>query len=84
MKNDLFIRVSLIVVAILLALNLLVQLSKTSSSAYAAGTTQYKVVLYNWQNNASGATATEQILNKYAKEGWEFMMPMGEFIVFKK
>jgi len=70
---------ALLVIAIgLLVLNLIVSLIQSSSSSYAAGTIQYKLVQDPIQSD------WERTLNRYGKEGWELIQIHGGIFVFKK
>ncbi len=77
MKRDLFIRVSLVAMGVLLALNLIVSLLATSSCSYAARRTEYKVAAMGKEIAKGAKTEAEAIemleawFNKYGKEGWE-------------
>ena len=70
MKNDSFIRVLLIVIVFLLALNLILPRVAHPLVSYAADPAEYKVdrigVLFDLKTND-----LEKMLNKYSKEGWE-------------
>ncbi|MBI5181670.1 MAG: DUF4177 domain-containing protein [Nitrospirae bacterium] len=82
MKRDLFNKVLLGIVAVLLLLNFMVSFLRTPSSAYAAKTVQYKYVRTQWPGNPE---KFEAMLNKYGKDGWELVADseMSGFI-FKK
>ena len=72
MKSGLFIRNILIVIAILLALNIILPLLSHSPTSYAASSIQYKVDKCG--AGAVGVLKTEdleKLLNEYSKEGWE-------------
>jgi len=76
MKGDLFVRMSLIIIVVLLALNLILPILLSSAPSYAAKKIEYKVI-----NLSSGPpydidklqVQVENIFNEYGKEGWEFV-----------
>jgi hypothetical protein len=84
MKRDLFNKVLLVVVSVLLLLNLMVSFLRTPSTAYAAKTVQYKVEPNGWQDFKKSGEL-EAMLNKYGKEGWELVDSNSVYgFIFKK
>ena len=82
MKKNLFIKVILLVIASLLAINLIV-LFVSPSTTHAAGRIQYKVVAYEGYEDAQ---QMESLLNTFANDGWELVTlePMLRSFIFKK
>jgi len=68
MKGDLFIRISLIIIVVLLALNIVLPILSNPIPSYAARSIQYKVF-----KKAAIVVDIEEILNEYGKEGWELI-----------
>ena len=68
MKGDLFIRISLIIIVVLLALNIVMPILSNPMPSYAARSIQYKVF-----EKAARVGDIEEILNEYGKEGWELI-----------
>ena len=68
MKGDLFIRISLIIIVVLLALNIILPILSNSTFSYAARVIQYKV-----SQMARETEDIEKILNEYGKESWELV-----------
>jgi hypothetical protein len=83
MKKNLFIKVILLVIASLLAINLIV-LFVSPSTTHAAGRIQYKVVAYvGYEDDAQ---QMESLLNTFANDGWELVTlePVFGSFIFKK
>jgi len=83
MKKNLFIKVILLVIASLLAINLIV-LFVSPSATHAAGRIQYKVVAYvGYEDDAQ---QMESLLNTFANDGWELVTlePVFGSFIFKK
>jgi len=68
MKSDLFIKISLIIIVVLFALNTILPILSSPAPSYAARSIQYKVF-----EKATGVGDIEEILNEYGKEGWELI-----------
>jgi hypothetical protein len=92
MKNDSFIRILLIVIAVLLGLNVILPRVTHPAVSFAKNSTEYKVdrigVLFDLKTND-----LEKMLNKYSKEGWEpidinYVLTQNKgliaYVVFKK
>jgi len=83
MKKNLFIKVMLLVIASLLAINL-IMFFVVPSSTDAAARIQYKAVDIG---NLFDAEKIESLLNSYAEDGWELVaieqMQVGCFIFMK-
>jgi len=71
MKSGLFIRNLLIVIAILLALNIILPLLSNPATSYAAKNIEYKVITFG--PTKPNAAQTEILFNEFGKEGWEFI-----------
>lgn len=90
MKNDLFIKKLLLVIACLMALNILLTVFYHSPDSYAAKNFEYKVVGYYDIFLTSGGTINrdllEESLNEYNKEGWElaFHLDLSKTFVFRR
>ena len=69
MKRDLFIRVSLAAVGILLALNLMMSIFAAPPASHAAKTIEYKVVPI-----PDSSLDRQGVLDKHGKEGWELVV----------
>jgi hypothetical protein len=90
MKSGLFIRNLLIVIAILLALNIILPLLSNPATSYAAKNIEYKVIRihdipYDPQIGYL-AEPTEKLFNEYGKEGWELipMISASNLVIFKR
>ena len=83
MKKNFFIKVILLVIASLLAINLIV-LFVSPSATHAAGRIQYKVVAYSAHYN--DVQQMESLLNAFANDGWELITlePVFGSFIFKK
>ena len=83
-KFGLFNRVSLILIILLLALNIILLLPSSRAPSYAAKSIQYKVIR---GEKVSGKKENfEKLFNEYGKEGWEFItfdLQWG-FYIFKR
>lgn len=98
MKYDLFTRISLIIIMVLLALNLILPLSLLSPvPSYAARSIQYKVAFCEYPKHDrvddrdiyERNVLLEKLLNEYGKEGWELIGekvwgPFGSTVIFKR
>ena len=87
MKSGLFIRNLLIVIAILLALNIILPLLSNPATSYAAKNIEYKVIRSNVlpdDHAGSLAEPIEKLFNEYGKEGWEYIETMGSYTIFKR
>jgi hypothetical protein len=72
MKIDLFARALLIIVATLLALNMMLPMLSNSDISYAANSVQYKVDSVDLGKvGVLKTSGLEKLLNEYSKEGWE-------------
>lgn len=79
MKQGRFLKVSLLILAVLLMLNLIVSLGKMTTISYAVKNVQYKVVPVRYsQANLQSA------LDKYSNEGWELATHYSDILIFKK
>ena len=84
MKSDLFVRMLLIIIVVLLALNLILPILLSPAPSYAAKNIQYKVI--NSEKVSRDKENFEKLFNEYGKEGWEFVafdMAWG-FYIFKR
>ena len=84
MKGDLFIKTSLIIIVVLLALNIILPILSSPVPSYAAKNIQYKVI--NSEKVSRDKENFEKLFNEYGKEGWEFVafdMAWG-FYIFKR
>jgi hypothetical protein len=70
MKFDLFTKISLIIIVVLLALNIILPILSSPAPSYAAKSIQYKVIDYAKVPNKENF---EKLFNEYGKEGWEFV-----------
>jgi len=71
MKFDLFTKISLIIIVVLLALNIILPLLSSPAPSYAAKNIQYKVI--NSEKVSRDKENFEKLFNEYGKEGWEFV-----------
>lgn len=71
MKFDLFTKISLIIIVVLLALNIILPILSSPAPSYAAKNIQYKVIDYHAK--IPNKENVEKLLNEYGKEGWEFV-----------
>jgi hypothetical protein len=72
MKSDSFIRILLILIATLLALNIIIPMLSIPEISYAANSMQYKVDSVDLGKVGILKTSgLEKLLNEYSKEGWE-------------
>ena len=81
MKFDLFTKISLIIIVVLLALNIILPILSSPTPSYAAKNIQYKVINYE---EAGGKESFEKLLNEYGKEGWELIGLELKWYVFKR
>ena len=84
MKFDLFTKISLIIIVVLLALNIILPILSSPTPSYAAKNIQYKVI--NSGKVSRDKENFEKLFNEYGKEGWEFIafdMAWG-FYIFKR
>ena len=84
MKFDLFTKISLIIIVVLLALNIILPILSSPAPSYAAKNIQYKVI--NSEKVSRDKENFEKLFNEYGKEGWEFVafdMAWG-FYIFKR
>lgn len=84
MKFDLFTKISLIIIVVLLALNIILPILSSPVPSYAAKNIQYKVI--NSEKVSRDKENFEKLFNEYGKEGWEFVafdMAWG-FYIFKR
>jgi len=84
MKCDLFIKISLIMIVVLLALNIILPILSSPAISYAAKNIQYKVI--SFAETSADKENFEKLFNEYGKEGWEFIaceLQRG-FYVFKR
>ena len=70
MKFDLFTKISLIIIVVLLALNIILPILSNPVPSYAAKNIQYKVIDYPKDKNKENF---EKLFNEYGKEDWEFV-----------
>ena len=86
MKSNVFIRILLAAVAVLLSLNLMVSLLQTPKS-YAANTIEYKVMKYfSGKSRPSMQIQMQAVLDKAGAEGLELVTLDGRnhLLIFKK
>ena len=84
MKFDLFTKISLIIIIVLLALNIIMPILSSPTPSYAAKNIQYKVV--NSEGVPYEKESFEMLFNEYGKKSWEFVafeMARG-FYIFKR
>lgn len=83
MKKNLFIKVTLLVIVSLLAINL-IWLFVLPSATHATDRIQYKVVTY--MGHEDDAQQMESLLNTFANDGWELVTlePVFGSFIFKK
>jgi len=86
MKNDLFIKKLLLVIACLLALNILLTVFYHSPDSFAAKNIEYKIVDYYDIFLTDRIDLLEESLNEYSKEGWELthMDLSATIMIFKR
>ena len=95
MKGDSFIRISLIIIVVLLALNILLPILSNPPTSYAAKNIEYKVLDLGSNEaismhgcdpfSSSLENCYEKILNEYGKEGWEYINNVqGAYFIFKR
>ena len=84
MKFDLFTKISLIIIIVLLALNIILPIMSNPAPSYAAKNIQYKVI--KAEKIPGDKENFEKLFNEYGKEGWEFVgLELGRgFYVFKR
>ncbi len=79
MKGDLFTKISLIIIVVLLALNIILPILSSPVPSYAAKNIQYKVITCEEparklaRDLAMDGDSFEKLLNEYGKEGWELI-----------
>ena len=73
MKFDLFTKISLIIIVVLLALNIILPILSSPAPSYAAKNIQYKIIDYQEVEVPRKIENIEKLFNEYAKEGWEFV-----------
>jgi len=72
MKSDYFVRILLVIIATLLALNIMFPMLSNSPTSYAANSLQYKVDSVDLGKvGVLKTSGLENLLNKNSKEGWE-------------
>ncbi len=81
MKSDLFVRMLLIIIVVLLALNLILPILLSPAPSYAAKNIQYKVINYE---EVRGKESFEKLLNEYGEEGWDLIGLVLNWYVFKR
>ena len=84
MKFDLFTKISLIIIVVLLALNIILPILSSPAPSYAAKNIQYKVI--KGEEVPRDKENFEKLFNEYGKEGWEFIafeLQWG-FYIFKR
>lgn len=81
MKCDLFIKISLIIIVVLLALNIILPILSSPVPSYAAKNIQYKAINYE---EVRGKGSFEKLLNEYGEEGWELIGLVLNWYVFKR
>ena len=95
MKGDSFIRISLIIIVVLLALNILLPILSNPPTSYAAKNIEYKVLdlgsneaisMHGCDSFSSSLeNCYEKILNEYSKEGWEYINNVrGAYFIFRR
>jgi len=82
MKCDSFIKISLLIIVVLLALNLILPLLSNTIPSYASRSIQYKVI--DCENYLRTETELEKFLNEYGKEGWELINFPRYTAIFKR
>jgi len=81
MKGDLCIKISLIIIVVLLALNIILPILSSPAPSYAAKNIQYKVINYE---EVRGKESFEKLLNEYGEEGWDLIGLVLNWYVFKR
>lgn len=71
MKGDLFTKMSLIIIVVLLALNIILPILSSPVPSYAAKNIQYKFI--KGEEVPRDKENFEKLFNEYGKEGWEFV-----------
>ncbi len=99
MKNDSSIKVLLIIITTLLALNLMIPIFSNPEISYAAKNVEYKIVYKNdeskynrllvisqddYNRMSEKITRDEKILNELGKEGWELIYVGSALLIFKR
>ena len=75
MKFDLFTKISLIIIVVLLALNTILPILSSPAPSYAAKSIQYKFIYSEELPYNIDKEGFEKLFNEYGKEGWEFVAP---------
>lgn len=75
MKFDLFTKISLIIIIVLLALNIILPMLSSPAPSYAAKSIQYKFIYSEELPYNIDKEGFEKLFNEYGKEGWEFVAP---------
>ncbi|MFZ2330426.1 MAG: DUF4177 domain-containing protein [Atribacterota bacterium] len=84
MKDNLSIKIILIIIGIMFGLNLIQFFTPNSQTSYAAKNVEYKVI--DAQNMAREVLQIELFLNELGKEGWELVQaePYAQLMIFKR
>ena len=81
MKSDSFVKVLLIIIATLLALNIMMPMLSNPPASYAAKIVEYKLI----KKPSLDAQQMEIFFNELGKEGWEFLpSTLTQVYVFKR
>jgi hypothetical protein len=83
MKKDLFVRVSLVVIALLLVLNLGGIVFSTTPT-FAAKKYEYKAVGTDGQSESGVVSDAQNKLEQYSNTGWELIAVTDHILYFKK
>jgi len=73
MKFDLFTKLSLIIIVVLLALNIILPILSSSAPSYAAKNIQYEVIYCDKNDRYEIGKFLNKEGNEYGKEGWELI-----------
>lgn len=84
MKNDSFIKVLLIIITTLLALNLMMLIFSNPEISYAAKNVEYKIVLAKDMSSLKDPPPIDRFLNELGKEGWELILIENGVMFFKR
>ena len=84
MKSNLFVKNLLIIIAILLALNMILFPMSNSRASYAAKNVEYKII--DAQNLVRDVPQMEIFFNELGKEGWELIQvePLLGLMILKR